>query len=309
MLRATALIYSSHNRCAYIHREWIAERALQSHDNKTILYLPMSMQERDQQEYSWNTFRWYFDQFHGWGLHAIPFFWSPSLSKDDVDILFRCLDAYEVVILGGGNSYLGMQRYRELGAKFYANENLFSNMLHERQHKGKLTVGFSAGASQLSEYIWEIMDRRDLDPHAFSLARNVLVNLHQDWNDGETLKQLGMRIPACMVFGLPNDSGIAVDQGYLPSGNFWQVIEFIIDTSWDVVEDGWHIKTRQGMNIQHYYCDGRHWGFNQGDRLVRIVHCGSMSQEAWIFGNGNVLEYWTQQPSGYANIEQILHDH
>ena len=43
-MQPTCFVYSSHNRCEYIHRWWIVERALQSQDNKSILYLPMSEQ-------------------------------------------------------------------------------------------------------------------------------------------------------------------------------------------------------------------------------------------------------------------------
>lgn len=309
MLRATALIYSSHNRCAYIHRDWIVERALQKSDNKTILYLPMSMREDHQQDYTWGTFRWYFDQFRQWGLYAVPFFWTPNLKKSDVDLLFEYLANFEVVILGGGNSFLGIQRYRELGANFYGDPNLFGSILHERQYQGKLTCGFSAGASQLCEYLVEGIGRSDVDAYGFGLARYVMVSLHHEWGRQEVIQSAAAKCPHCTVFGLPNDSGIAVQQGYLPSGRLWQVIEFVIDCSWDIPEDGWHIKTRQGLAIEHFYCDGRHWMFNGGDRLVRILCPDTMTQEAWIVVEGRMLDYWTQEPSGYDSIEEILGDH
>ena len=63
IMKPTTLIYSSHNRCDYLHREWIVQRALESWDNKTVFYIPFSMGRYDQQEYSWGTFRWYFDFF------------------------------------------------------------------------------------------------------------------------------------------------------------------------------------------------------------------------------------------------------
>lgn len=304
----TTLIYSSHNRCAYIHKDWIVERALKSHDNKTILYLPISMGEFHQQEYGWGTFRWYFDQFRKWGLHAIPFYWNDQLRKEDVDLLFEYLANYEVVILGGGNSLRGMQRYRAFGQHFYNDPYIFDHILHQRQQHGKLTAGFSAGADQLCDYLIG-MDPSHHDAHGFGLVKNVMVSLHFEWGREHTVYETAQSFPHFMVFGLPNDSGLAVDQGYLPSGNIWQVIEFVIDCSWDIPEDGWHIKTRQGLNIEHFYNDGRRWTFQGGDRMVRVMSPDNIYQEAWILNQAGIFDYWTQQPSGYHSIEHILAHH
>ena len=73
-LKPTALIYSSHNRCDYLHRDWIVQRALEHPHNKSILYLPFGMESRDSQEFSWGTFKWYFDRFSPFGLNAMVFF-------------------------------------------------------------------------------------------------------------------------------------------------------------------------------------------------------------------------------------------
>lgn len=301
----TTLVYSSHNRCEYIHRHWIVERALQSYDNKTILYLTMSMRDMHNQEYTWNTFSWYFERFRQWGLYAIPFFWRPELKKDDVELLFHYLSNFEVVILGGGNSYLGIERYRELGERFFGNRDLFQQILEDRQKRGKLTVGFSAGADQLSEYL---VSGDEIVP-GFSLANNITLTLHHEWGREGSVYELARRFPHCMAFGLPNDSGIALDQGYLRSGNFWQVIEFLIDCSWDVPEDGWHIKTRQGVKIQHFYSDGRHWAFNGGDKMLRIISPDYHYYGVWAVVGGQLLEYWSQQPSQYPSIDYILKQH
>ena len=304
MFRATALVYSSHNRCAYIHRDWIVERALQSQDNKTILYLTMSMAEQPQQDYTWSTFSWYFDRFKQWGLVAIPFFWNSNLRKEDVDLLFNYLSSFEVVILGGGNSSLGLRRYKELGEHFYGDRNLFQRVLLDRQNQGKLTVGFSAGADQLCEYLPNASD-----PYGFALAKNMIVNLHYAWGEDEPVMIAAQQFPHCMSFGLPNDSGLAIDQGYLPSGNMWQIVEFLLDTSWDAPEDGWHIKTRQGVKIQHYYCDGRHWAFNGGNRMVRVMSPDNRYQRSWLLVGDYVFDYWSQQISEYKSVEQILSNH
>ena len=305
----TALIYSSHDRCEYIHREWIVERALKSHDNKTILYLPMSMDNREQQEYGWNTFSWYFDKFRQWGLHAIPFYWSENLKKSDVELLFEYLQTYEVVILGGGSSILGLHRYKILGEHFFQNRNLFEEILHKRQSEGKLTAGFSAGADQLCEYLTVMFNPHTPDPYGFGLGKNIVTTLHHEWGREGEISHLAHRLPHCMAFGLPNDSGLAVDQGFLPSGNLWQVIEFLIDCSWDNPQDSWHIKTRAGVKIEHYYSDGRHWTFNGGNKMVRVMSPDNTYRKAWIIKGGPILDYWAQEPTEYSSIEEILSKH
>ena len=69
-LKPTAMIYSSHNRCNYLHRDWIVQRALDHPHNKSILYLPFGMESRESQDFSWGTFKWYFDRFTPFGLDA-----------------------------------------------------------------------------------------------------------------------------------------------------------------------------------------------------------------------------------------------
>lgn len=310
MFKPTALVYSSHNRCEYIHRQWIIERALQSWDNKTIFLIPMSMGRYDQQHYSWGTFDWYFKRFEQWGLEHSTFFWNDHLTHEDVDIFFDKLANSEVVILGGGSSILGMERYRYLGEKYYGDKDLFARILHERQNKGMLTCGFSAGADQLCQYIAGAFDYEHLDPSGFGLARNVAVTLHHEWGREGDLVHMAKEMPHCMVFGLPNDSGLAVDQGFLPSGNIWQVIELLIDKSWDVQKDAFHIKTRMGMKIEHYYNDGRSWTFNGGEKMVRVMSPDNSYQDAWlVLHDRGIFDYWTQQWSGYNSIEDILASH
>jgi hypothetical protein len=310
MFRATALVYSSHNRCENIHRDWIVERALQSHHNKSIFLIPMSMGKYDQQHYSWGTFEWYFNRFRQWGLDPSTFFWNENLRHEDVDLFFDKLVNSQVVILGGGSSILGMDRYKALGERYYGDRHLFNRILHERQNKGLLTCGFSAGADQLCQYIYGAYDYDHTEPHGFGLVRNVSVTLHHEWGREGDLIHMARTLPHCMVFGLPNDSGIAADQGFLPSGNIWQICEFIIDNSWDLPKDGFHIKTRQGMKIDHFYNDGRQWSFNGGDMMVRVMSPDSRHQDAWIVQNGRgIFDYWTQEWSGYHRVEDILADH
>lgn len=311
MFKPTALIYSSHDRGEYLHRTFIIERALQHPTNKTIFFLPMSMNHRHQQDYGYSTFDWYFRRFEPWGLRHWPFFWSENLRREDAEKLFDSLRNAQVVILGGGNSELGMYRYRELGGRFFGDRGLFGRILRERQAEGLLTVGFSAGADQLSELLHAaIDDTPDEELLGFGLARNVMVTLHHERGREYDLIQGARQYPQMMLFGLPNDSGILVSQGRLPSGNTWQIIDFVIDNSWDNPKDQWHIKTRQGMKIGHVYNDGREWEFSGGDRLVRIISPDGHWQDAWIIRPGqSILHYWSQMPTFFRNEAEMLRAH
>lgn len=306
-MRPTALIYSSHNRCEYLHRWWLIERALNSINNKTIMHLPFSQKTRGGQEYDYGNFKWYYDKFTQWGLHHFPFYWSDNLSANDVDIFFKMLWHSEVVVLGGGSSSLGLARYKEMGNLYYGDRDLFGRILHERQQRGLLTVGFSAGADQLCQYLCETGAPYITDPHGFGLARNVVTTLHHEPGAEGNIANLAYMLPQCLAFGLPNDSGIAVHQEPLWSGNTFQMIWFITDNSWDVPKDQFHIKTRMGVKIEHIYNDGRHWSFNGGDRMVRVISPDGNWQDITIITNdGRMIDYWTQSPSQYSSIEEIM---
>ena len=306
-MRPTALIYSSHDRSEYLHRWWIVERALQSHTNKTLLHLPFSQRTRHGQEYDYNNFRWYYDRYAQWGLAYCPFYWSDNLSREDVDLFFHMLWHSEVVVLGGGSSSLGLARYKAIGEMYYGDRELFSRILHERQQRGLLTVGFSAGADQLCQYLCEVGSKPVSDPYGFSLARNVLTTLHHEPGREGEIWHLAGNLPHCMVFGLPNDSGIAAHQFRLWSGNTFQMIWFVTDNSWDVPHHQHHIKTRHGVKIEHIYNDGRHWSFNGGDVMVRIISPDGKWQDITIITNdGRFVDYWSQGPSEYWSIQQII---
>lgn len=310
-MKPTAFIYSSHDRCDYIHREFIVQRALESHDNKTLLHLPWSQRDRRGQEWDYNGFRSFYDRFAQYGLQYMPFYWvdDHDLSGHDLAVLMNGLQNAQVLVLGGGNPQLGRARFRALGAKYYGDPGLFDRILHERQDRGLMTVGFSAGADQLSEYLWGAWESTPEDAHGVGLCRNIVASLHYEYGGGDYIRYTAGRFPHLLAFGLPNDSGIGVDQGYLDSGNIWQAIWFVIDKSWDVPQDQWHIKTRAGEKIQHFYNDGRHWGFCGGDMMVRVMAPDNSWQDAWIVQGGRILDYWSQQPSGYGSIEHILATH
>ena len=193
-----------------------------------------------------------------------------------------------------------------MGGHFFGDYDRFKNCLHQRQHAGKLTVGYSAGAAQLAD-----VSAQDDYHRCYALIHNVTAMLHHDWGRDEELRQTAMKFPGHLVFGLPNDSGIAANQGFLPSGNKWQLLQFIIDQSWDAAEDLVHIKTRQGVAIEHIYHDGRRWTFNGGDALLKIFSPDYTYQGTWIIAPNQspVIDYWRQSPSGFVNIEHIMSEH
>ncbi|MCP4876510.1 MAG: hypothetical protein GY896_13700, partial [Gammaproteobacteria bacterium] len=232
--------------------------------------------------FSWGTFKWYFDQYSPFGLDAGVFFWSDNLSRHDAEIFFNMVENSEVVILGGGAMSLGFERYDAMGGHFFDDYDRFKNCLHQRQNTGKLTVGFSAGAIQLGD----VCEQDDYH-RCYALIHNVTTTLHHEWGREADLGKLARRFPGHLAFGLPNDAGIASNQGFLPSGNKWQVLQFIIDNSWDLPEDSFHIKTRQGMCIEHIYNDGRKWTFNGGDVMVRVFSPDYSYQGTWIMMPNN----------------------
>ncbi|MBK6519734.1 MAG: hypothetical protein IPM79_35295 [Polyangiaceae bacterium] len=312
-MQGTALVYSSHDRCNFIHDHYIAQRALQG--NKTILFLPMSEtvqngNELERQEFSWGTFRYFFSFYKRYGLEAFPFYWTSNLRQRDVDQLWAAMWEAEVVILAGGSPRNGIRRYKELGNRFANGEwGKFGRLLHERRARGLLTVGFSAGADQLCDSLFGRTWGDEYDGKGFGLVRNTMVTLHHEPSRNGDLAYAAHKFPHNMVFGLPNDAGINHDWGVLPSGNIWQVYEFVIDTSWTEPSDAFHIKTRFGAKIEHVYNDGRHWSFGGGDSLVRVESPDGRWREAWIRSGGEWLHYQTQSSSSFQSVGQILAHH
>ncbi|HSN97937.1 MAG TPA: hypothetical protein VLS89_06550 [Candidatus Nanopelagicales bacterium] len=310
----TALVYSSHDRCNYIHNNLIVQRALRGRDNKRIFFLPMSEMpqggsELERQEFSWGRFRYYFSFYERFGLEYLPFFWTSSLRKEDVDALWHYLWSSEVVILGGGLSAGGLHRYKELGAHFDWERGKFGRILHERRQRGLLTVGFSAGADQLCERLFRATWDSPGDNEGFGLVRRTMVTLHHDPSRNGDLHYAARRFQDHMIFGLPNDAGLNVDWGVLPSGNTWQAYEFIIDNSWDDPSDQFHIRTRQGALIDHFDAEGRHWGFQGGDMLIRIESQDGHYRDAWMTSGGRLLHYWSRGPSRFHSVEEVLASH
>lgn len=305
----TALVYSSHDRGNEIHDKLIVQRALRG--NRRVLYLPMSEapasgDDYERQQYGYSRFEWFFRFYDRFGLDYAPFYWSNGLRKSDVDHLWYRLATDEVVILGGGSPPLGMQRYRALGERFDAERGKFGRLLHERKARGLLTVGFSAGADQLCEHLFRTVWGMPGDNKGFGLVRNTLVTLHHEPSRNGDLAAAARAFGHFMVFGLPNDAGLNSDWGVLPSGNIWQVIEMVIDTTWDEPSDAHHIKTRFGAGIEHVGADGRHWTFRDGDVVVRVQSPDGRLDEAWMTSGGRLLHYASREPSSFSSVEQIL---
>ncbi len=306
-MHGTALLYSSHERSSFIHGHYLAERALNGWADHRILFLPMSTPDISRQRQSWDDFRWFFDRYACRGLEVVPFFWSDNLQKSDVDELWRLMWNSEVVLLGGGYSTTGIERYKHLGERFDGEWGKFGRILHERMNRGLLNAGFSAGADQLAQHLfrksWNLPGNND----GFGCARNVMVRLHYEPHLFGELVDAARQNPHCLVFGLPNDSGLYLDQGVLPSGNHWQVIETIIDESWDAPHDQFHIKTRQGVRVEHAYCDGRQWVFHGGHQIVRVQSPDCRFHEVFIRnGHGPLIHYWSQRPSDFWSVESVL---
>jgi hypothetical protein len=313
-MKGTALVYSSHDRSEYIHDHLIVQRALRGRDNRRILFLPMSEtvqngSELERQEYSYSRFSWYFGFYERFGLEHMPFYWTSSLRKEDVDLLWDYVWSSEVVILGGGHSQTGLRRYKDLGARFASEWGKLGRILHERRQRGLLTVGFSAGADQLCQHLFRRTQGGGGDTEGFGLVRKTMITLHHEPSRNGDLYAAARRFPDSMIFGLPNDSGLNVDWGVLPSGNVWQVYELIIDTSWTEPSDQWHIKTRAGARIEHFDREGRHWAFGGGDLLVRIQSPDNRFDEAWMTSGGRLLHYGTRTPSRFDSVEEVLASH
>ncbi len=297
-MKGTALVYSAHAPCHYIHENRIVQRALEGKYNKRILFLPMSEtphpngDEFPSQRFGYHKFKWFFDRYTKYGLEVVPFYYASSLAAHDVEKLMNNIRSSEVVFFGGGNPWTGMRRFLHLGQKFYNDSHYMHKLLWERQRKGLLTVGFSAGAEQLCD-------------SCFGLIKGVEVSLHHEYGRSSVVRDLARKHPRSLAFGLPNDSGIEANQGPLGNGALYQIIDFIIDRSWDRPEDQWHIKTRAGTKIDHFYPDGGHWAFNAGDKLVRILYPNGF-YKAWTICGGKIMYYRSTNRAPYSSIQQIL---
>jgi len=308
-MEPTVLIYSSHDRCNLIHNDWIVQRALGG--NRRILFLPLSASTDDgdsqrHQVYNWERFEWFFNWYRQYGLSAFPFIWHRELRQGDVDQLWDALATAEVVILGGGRPALGMHRFRELGERFGSGPDHVPDLLRGRCAGDLLTVGYSAGVDQLCELMSSASGHGAATP-GFGLARRVVATSHFALGQQSWLDELARAFPDCLVFGLPNDSGLALAEGQTASGRRWQALEVIVDTSWDRPEDSDHVKTRQGVLVQHLDAEGRHWGFRGGDTVVRVFGDSEAPDETYFVIPGKpVLDAATRGKTPYGTVDDIV---
>jgi len=305
----TALVYSSHSRSHHLHHDLIVQRALAG--NRRLLLLPMSMgvhngDELALQKKEVGSFDWYFRGFQNKGLEFMPFYWNSGLRQQDVDLLFKALQDSEVVLLAGGASMVGLKRYRDLGAQFFGDPDHFRKLLLQRQERGMLTVGFSAGADQLMDLLFRATHHVPGDNRGFGLISETLITLHHDPSRNQALVEAARQYPGSRVFGLPNDSGLAVSRGVTPKGAAWQLTRFVVDSSWDRPEDAWHVRTRGGAAIEHFYSDGRHWTFREGDWMLRVKGPDGAVDESWVSSGGRLLGYQSQAVLEALAPEQIL---
>ncbi len=312
-MEPTTLIYSSHSRSNVLHNDWLVQRALRG--NKKILFLPMSngtglKTDQDRQEYSWSRFEWFFNYYTRYGLNAQPIYWAPKMDEQDARLLVDHLKSDAVVIFGGGNPWTGIKRYAAIGSRFFDDPDTIPRLIANRQERGLLTAGFSAGVDQLCEYFSSSIEYESRPTRGYGLARNIIALSHFEHGRENILARNARRYPECLVFGLPNDSGLAIRDTRTASGLSCQIIECIIDDSWDQPKDQWHIKTRQGLNIQHLFADGRHWGFNDGDRVLRIFPAeGTPLQTYIVMKNGVVIDYASRKPADFDGLDNILRSH
>ena len=290
----------------------MAERALRHPGDHRVLFLPVNEPPRrgdelSSQHFAWGRYEQFFGRYGSRGLEPVGFFFSNRLGPRDAELLAGMLLEAPVAILSSGSTPYGVWRMLDLGLRLFGDASLLPRLLLERQARGLLTAGVSAGAQQLCS----LFDGRGVRGcpflEGFGLAQDVAVQVHHDSGGRRRLRSLARKRKRCLWFGLPNDSAIEVSHGRLPSGLRWQLLRFLIDTSYDEPRDQWHIKTRQGMKIDHFYADGRHWAFNHGDMVLQVRRRRSQHfSHAWLATGQGVLDYASQRPTGLPDVGALL---
>lgn len=256
-------MYDSLHGCRHIHGDWIVQRALKSEKNPTIVYLPMSndedhgMSQRDTSE----AFLRLFQRYIPFGLLPSVHYWRPDLGQHEIREIFQDVETCEVLILGGGSSELGLTRYCGLGAAGYGEPGRFRRILEARHAQGKLTVGFSAGAEQLSTSLMGTLEYEDRVVPGLCLIEGIIVAVHYSAGRSDVLRRAQKLYPGCQVFALPNETGLGFCQRTLEDGMVEQLIDVIVDPS-----------VSQSMpNIIHLDADGRTLEHTNGVRIKRVI--------------------------------------
>jgi hypothetical protein len=263
-------MYDSLRECRYIHDEWIVRRALAMAKHPRIMYLPMSNDEAhgQSQQYSSGAFLDYFRQYEHLGLRSFAYCWRETFSKGELDAFFLQLTSCEVIILGGGTSDIGLERYARLGELGYKEPNRFRAVLQERQAQRKMTVGFSAGAEQLCTSLMASIEYEDDPRPGLGLVKDIIVAVHYDDSRKQVLQAASRLFPQCLIVALPNETGLGICQRKLPNDKIWQIIEFIVDPSARAAS---HITClRPGGTIHH---------LGNGVGLTRYIDPKTLTQE------------------------------
>ena len=273
-------MYDSLHGCRHIHGDWIVQRALKSEKNPTIVYLPMSNDEdhgMSQRETS-EAFLRLFQRDVPLGLRPSVHYWRQDLGKYEIRQIFQNLETCEVLILGGGTSELGLTRYCGLGNTGYEEPARFRKLLETRHSQGKLTVGFSAGAEQLSTCLMGTLEYEGRVERGLGLIEEIIVSVHYSADRADGLARAQKLHPGCQVFALPNETGLGISQRTREDGMVEQWIDVIVDPS----------VTPLMPYIIHLDADGRTWEHSNGVRMKRIIDPGKRRQHITFF-----------TPSGY----------
>ena len=225
-------MYDSLRECRVIHGEWIVRRALSAGADATVVYLPMSNDEEhgQSQQQTAEAFLRLFEQTAPQMRVKVPY-WRSGFSGEEIEHMFRDFETCEVLILGGGTSALGLARYREIGVTGFRDAGRFRRTLEARLARGRLTVGFSAGAEQLSSSLTGVLEYEGRVEPGFALVRDLIVAVHFEPRRAGALRRAQELHPGHQVLALPNETALGICQRELEDGRVWQLIEVIVDPS------------------------------------------------------------------------------
>jgi hypothetical protein len=263
-------MYDSLQGCRHIHGDWIVRRALNAKQNPTVVYLPMSNDEdhgMSQRETSEAFFR-LFQRGVALGLRPSVHYWRQDLGRREIRQIFQELETCAVLILGGGSSALGLTRYCGLGRTGFGEPARFKRLLETRHAQGKLTVGFSAGAEQLSTSLMGTLEYEDRLQPGLGLIQEIMVSVHYSPERADVLGRAQKLHPGCQIFALPNETGLGICQRTRADGKVEQWIEVIIDPSVDPSKP----------YITHVDANGRTWEHSHGVRIKRVIDPATRQQ-------------------------------
>ncbi len=255
-------MYDSLQKCRIIHGEWIVRRALSARADPTVVYLPMSNDEEhgQSQQQTSEAFLWLFEQAAPQLRVKVPY-WRSGLSGEEIERMFHDFETCEVLILGGGTSALGLARYREIGVAGFGDSGRFRRTLEARLARGRLTVGFSAGAEQLSSSLTGVLEYEGRVEPGFALVQDLIVAVHFEPRRAGVLRRAQKLHPGHQVLALPNETALGIRQRELEDGRVWQLFEVVVDPS----------ASRSTPFVTHLDHQGGVHEHSHGTRLERII--------------------------------------